>query len=221
MALKKYELSSDPEWLKLAWADHGQKEIKGSRDNPLVVQYFKDVGHGWVKDDETAWCAAFVGSCLARAGLPHTGSLAARSYLQWGSKTTRPKRGDIVVFKRGNSSWQGHVAFYLGSDSKYVYVLGGNQSNMVKVSRYAKSKLLGYRAPTTLATSRTYKAAGAGAGAGVLALVGQGAEVAKEAQMGLEMTGLDWAMILAGFIGVAAAAVVIWARWDDWRQKAR
>lgn len=221
MAIVKHALASDPEWMKLAWKDYGQKEIKGSRDNPLVVQYFKDVGHGWVKDDETAWCAAFVGSCLARGDLPHTGSLAARSYLQWGSKTTRPTRGDIVVFKRGNSSWQGHVAFYVGQDQNYVYVLGGNQANAVNVRRYSKAKLLGYRTPTTLRTSRTYKAAATGGGVGLFTLVSQGTEVAKEAQAGLEMTGTEWGVMAAALIGVVCAGVIIYARWDDWNRKGR
>lgn len=221
MAIVKKELPDDPEWMKLAWQDNGEKEIRGSRDNPLVVAYFKDVGHGWVKDDETAWCAAFVGSMLSRCDMPHTGSLAARSYLQWGSKTTKPKRGDVVVFKRGNSSWQGHVAFYVGEEGNYVYVLGGNQSNAVNVRRYSKSKLLGYRTPVTPNTSRTYKAAALGGTAGLMTVVAEGTDILREAQAGFEMTGTDWGIILAGLLGVGCAGCVCYARWDDWRKKGR
>jgi len=221
MAVVKHVIDSDPEWLQLAWKDYGQKEIRGSRDNPVVVAYFKDVGHGWVKDDETAWCAAYVGSCLARSDMPHTGSLAARSYLQWGKKTTSPKRGDIVVFKRGNSSWQGHVAFYLGEHNGRIYVLGGNQANAVNVRGYAKSKLLGYRTEPTVFNSRTIRAGVAGGGTGVFALVSGGTEIIREAQAGLEMTGTEWGLIAAGLIGVVCAGIVIYARVDDWRQKGR
>lgn len=221
MAVVRKALASDPKWLKLAFEDKGQKEIPGKRDNPVIMAYYKDVGHGWVEDDEVAWCAAFVGSCLQRAGEPYLKSLTARSYLSWGSKTTNPKRGDIVVFKRGSSSWQGHVGFFLGfsDDKKYVYVLDGNASNSVKVSRRAvggRNKVLGYRTPTALSNSRTLKASLGGATAGTVALVSEGAEQVRE---GLVMTGWDWAIIVAGVIVIG---MVVWAwkaRRDDWKRK--
>ncbi len=52
--------------------------------NPVVLKYFDDVGHSWVNDDETPWCAAFIGSMLFRAGIRATNKLNARSYLDWG-----------------------------------------------------------------------------------------------------------------------------------------
>ena len=214
-------LPSDPEWLQEAWRLNGTKEIRGSRDNPIVVSFYEEVGHGWVKDDETAWCAAFVGAMLARAGLPHTNSLAARSYLQWGQNTTKPKRGDVVVFKRGNSSWQGHVAFYLGSTSKAVQVIGGNQSDAVNVKSYSKSTLLGYRTPVTALNSRTIKASMAGGGAAVVA---GGAEIAgllHDTSADLATTGNEWLVMAAAAIGLVATGIIVYARWDDWRQKGR
>ena len=78
--------------------EQGTKEVKGQKDNPKIVQYFADVGHSWVKDDETAWCAAFVGSCLEKAGLTSTRALNARSYLKWGRKISKPVVGCVVIF---------------------------------------------------------------------------------------------------------------------------
>lgn len=155
-------------WMQIADSRMGEKEIKGDEDNLSIVQYFADVGHGWVKDDETAWCAAFVGSCLENAGFTSTKALNARSYLKWGRKIDVPVKGCIVVFKRGNSAWKGHVAFFMGIEGNYIKVLGGNQSNMVKVSTYHKDDLLGYRMPKTKMTSKTNWAAGAGS-VGVIA----------------------------------------------------
>jgi uncharacterized protein (TIGR02594 family) len=215
--IQKRALASDPCWLKEAWKYNGIREIKGSKHNPTVVSFFKDVGHGWVKNDETAWCAAFVGACLAHCDMPHTGSLAARSYLQWGRNTTKPKRGDIVVFKRGNSTWQGHVAFYLGEASGRIYVLGGNQANAVNVRSYTKDKLLGYRTKPTVLNSRTMKAGMVG-GATALGLVGEGL---RSAQDSLSATQNEWFLVAAGIVGVVAAGVVMYARIDDWRTKAR
>ena len=86
---------------KLARKEIGTWEWKDGH-NPVVLQYFEDTGHAWVQDDETAWCAAFVGSMLKRAGFKHTGKLNARSYQNWGEPVEREnaRPGDIVVFTR-------------------------------------------------------------------------------------------------------------------------
>ena len=55
----------------------GLTEWPGAKNNPEIVALFAAVGHEWVKDDETPWCAAFVGSVLAEAGLSNTGKLNA------------------------------------------------------------------------------------------------------------------------------------------------
>ena len=118
-------------------------------NNPKVVAYFKDSGNPGVMDDETAWCAAFVGAMLRRAGVKSTGALNARSYLDWGTPVDRKNAlpGDVVVFKRGNSSWQGHVAFFVKDRGALIDVLGGNQSNAVNVKGYQAAALLGIRRP--------------------------------------------------------------------------
>jgi uncharacterized protein (TIGR02594 family) len=126
-------------------SDYGIKEIPGSVNNPKIVQYFADTGNSWVKDDETAWCAAFVGSCLERAHIVSTKSLAARSYLNWGKPTTTPKVGDIVVFQRDNSATEGHVGFFLRDDGVNIWVFSGNQSNSVDVGTEPKTSVLSYR----------------------------------------------------------------------------
>lgn len=136
-----------PKWYDLAKAEKGVKEAPGAADNKTVLQYYKDAGHPQIKHDSVAWCAAFANAMLKRAKIEGTGKLTARSFLKWGVKMDKPVEGCIVVFKRGNSSWQGHVAFYISETSTHVQVLGGNQSDAVNVRAYPKSKLLGYRWP--------------------------------------------------------------------------
>ena len=140
---------------ELARADIGTWEWSNGH-NPKVLQYFADVGHSWVQDDETAWCAAFVGAMLKRAGMAHTGKLNARSYLDWGDPVQNPKVGDIVVFWRGRpDDWRGHVGFYVGESETHIDVLGGNQRNQVNVMPYSKDRLLGYRrSPHMVAPSK-------------------------------------------------------------------
>jgi uncharacterized protein (TIGR02594 family) len=128
----------------------GTKELKGTADNPKIMEMYRTVGHHWVEHDEVAWCAAFVGHCLEKAGFTSTRKINARSYLTWGEKVAGPeqaKEGDIVVFTRGSNTAQGHVAFFLMATGSQIEVLGGNQSDGVTVARYAKSRLLGIRRP--------------------------------------------------------------------------
>jgi uncharacterized protein (TIGR02594 family) len=131
---------------KIAKGEIGEKEIPGPRDNPDIVRYWKAVNNLKVSDDETPWCAAFVNWVLLEAGLRGTGRADARSFMKWGKPTKNPKPGDIVVFWRGKKSgWQGHVGFFVARKGDFIEVLGGNQSNQVKVSTYGDSKLLGFR----------------------------------------------------------------------------
>lgn len=134
-------------WLKEAWREFGQAERSGARANPRIVALFRDAGHPSVTRDEVAWCAAFCGACLERAGVRSARSLMARSYLAWGKKLGKPRVGAIAVFSRGRNPALGHVGFWLGETEKDVVLLGGNQGNAVSVARYPKSRLLELRWP--------------------------------------------------------------------------
>ncbi len=93
----------------------------------------------------TPWCAGFVNAIEKQCGRKGTGQMLARSYLKYGTPVSTPKLGDIVVFKRGNSSWQGHVGYYISEGSDGILSLGGNQSNKVCYKYYPKKDVLGYR----------------------------------------------------------------------------
>ena len=41
----------------------------------------------------------------------------------------------------------GHVAFVVAENATHVFVLGGNQSHSVRISRYPKSNLVTYHLP--------------------------------------------------------------------------
>jgi uncharacterized protein (TIGR02594 family) len=137
-------MAGEPKWLILARAEVGTKEAPGYANNPIVQGYFKDAGSGQMPDS-VPWCAAFVGAMLKRASVAPSGFLAARSYLKWGRPLRRPVPGAVAVFKRGNSSWQGHVAFFVRDNGSTVRVVGGNQSDAVTYANYSKAKLLGSR----------------------------------------------------------------------------
>jgi uncharacterized protein (TIGR02594 family) len=98
-----------------------------------------------------AWCDAFVGAMLKRANVPGTGSLLARSYLDWGGALDDNRLGAIAVFSRGDDPSTGHVAFVLGEAADKLYVLGGNQGNAVSVAAFDKAHLLGLLWPNAQA----------------------------------------------------------------------
>lgn len=134
--------------LEAAGAYLGLQEWPGAKQNPEILKLFATVGHDQVRDDETAWCAAFVGAVLASLGLPHTGKLNARSYMGYGQgvepQDARP--GDIVVLWRGSrASWQGHVAFFVRFEGNSVILRGGNQGNAVTDAPYPIDRILAIR----------------------------------------------------------------------------
>lgn len=133
-------------WLEIAKGEIGVAEYPGPDDNPRIVEYLRSTTYP-NPVDEVHWCSAFVNFCIGQAGLKGTRSAAARSWLDWGVPLSKPQPGCITVFKRGTSPTSGHVAFYVGARGAFLDVLGGNQSNQVKVSPYPGANRLAYRWP--------------------------------------------------------------------------
>lgn len=100
----------------------------------------------------TEWCAAFVNAVLELDGIPGSQTvsdnpLLARSFLNWGQEIQPQdiKPGDIVIFPRGNVSWQGHVGFFVGATDNHWIILGGNQNNTVNYQLFKPSRTIGIR----------------------------------------------------------------------------
>jgi uncharacterized protein (TIGR02594 family) len=133
----------------IALSQYGVREVQGPEDHsPDVLKYFVEIGHGWNKNDELAWCSAFMNWVAMKAGCEYTGLLNARSWLEVGESIGRHgvKLGDVVILwrKEYDSPW-GHVGLYINEDPDSIYILGGNQGNMVCIKQYPKKRLLGYR----------------------------------------------------------------------------
>jgi uncharacterized protein (TIGR02594 family) len=136
-----------PAWLAAAWAEFGVREIPGNENAAEILRYFRDAGDTSVASEATPWCAAFMGAMLKRSGHAGTGSLLARSYLNWGDPLETPRIGAVTVLARGDDPNAGHVAFYLGETADKLFLLGGNQGDAVTVAAYDKARLLGLRWP--------------------------------------------------------------------------
>jgi uncharacterized protein (TIGR02594 family) len=134
----------DAPWMAIARGEVGQKEIKGAEDNPRIREYHAATTMG-AKADEVAWCSSFVNWCLTQAEIRGTRSAAAASWVDWGVDTD-PRRGAIVVIhnpaaKNSALSRSGNHVGFLVEDLGWGWkLLGGNQSDMVKESCFAKKK---------------------------------------------------------------------------------
>ena len=125
--------STIPSWLRYAHAEIGTAEIKGLVHNLRIVEY-QSVTSFKAKDDEEAWCGAFVGWCIKKAGLPLPKiPERAKSWKNWtsGMEISQPAYGCLVVLERTGG---GHVGFAVGRDeNKKLLLLGGNQGDKVSI----------------------------------------------------------------------------------------
>jgi len=135
----------DQPWIVEAKKRIGLKEIKGDKHNQQIIDFWKAIKRGGIKDDETPWCAAFVGAMLELSGVVSSRFESAKSYLTWGTKLNNPVYGCIVVFTRDGG---GHVGFVVGrTPSGELLVLGGNQGDAVNVRVFPTTRVSGYRYP--------------------------------------------------------------------------
>jgi uncharacterized protein (TIGR02594 family) len=165
---ERFNLGS-PDLYKTSLNDLGKRESAVLKErNPEIAKYFDGLktdpiynkkGKSFAvaptyaqgaKGNITPWCAAFVNWCLSQAGAPHLGYSTAKSWLDLGTPIAHPVRGCVAVTKPMSStgSSTGHVAFFVERQGDKVVLLGGNQSDQVKKSKYNQSVMLGYRWPT-------------------------------------------------------------------------
>lgn len=123
---------------------YGTTEVKGDKHNPVILEWAKDLGLDKVyKSDEIPWCGLFAAIVVKMAGFePVKNPLWARNWAGFGTPTHIPMLGDVLVFTRESG---GHVGFYVAEDNDCYHVLGGNQGDMVKVTRILKTRMLTVR----------------------------------------------------------------------------
>jgi len=148
---------ASPRWMEIAMGEQGQAEVAGEgKDNPRILEYHQATSLR-ANSDETPWCSAFVNWVMRQSGHTGTQNALASSWLTWGAKLAEPRYGAIAIIRSksaaGNaatgSSTGYHVGFLVEQTAKAVRILGGNQSDSVKVSSFPLEKytLESYRWP--------------------------------------------------------------------------
>ncbi len=109
-----------------------------SGSNPRIEGYFTATDYqkntGVKPTQATPWCAAFVNWNLQAGGVNGNRSAWAPDMASYGDALTQGVFG-AIVFVKGDWYPDGHTAFFVYSDDTYNYILGGNQSNSVNISK--------------------------------------------------------------------------------------
>lgn len=146
----------NPAWITIAESQYGQKEIAGVEHNLAIISYHSSTS-GDFKSDEIPWCSSFVNWVLKEAGIKGTDDALAKSWVNWGTpiQLEEPVYGSIGVFRKiigGVGRY--HVGFVVGRTFEgKIVLLGGNQSNMVRLSAFAQTDFVYFGYPNGFSTS--------------------------------------------------------------------
>jgi uncharacterized protein (TIGR02594 family) len=142
-----------PAWFQWAMHEVGTREGPGNT-GPELARY-AELAHCGSQGDP--WCAVFANAALEASATPGTRSASSQSFRHDPNfvQLPGPALGAIVVFWRGSpQSGLGHVGFYRGEDSGHIWVLGGNEDDMVQIEALPKSGvsfgLVGYWWPKSI-----------------------------------------------------------------------
>jgi uncharacterized protein (TIGR02594 family) len=127
------------DWLDFIGNEYSS--MKGYCNSAATLNYFE-------------WCGLAVAYCMAKSGIQPvfvsasketSDFLWADAWLKWGQPKSTPSPGDVVVFNWG--AGQAHVTLFVEDlHNGYWTCFGGNQSNSVKTSNFAKQFVAGVRA---------------------------------------------------------------------------
>lgn len=125
------------------------KEKPGKAMNPNIKKAFDEVkidnlDLSEMDDGAIATCSILLNWLCQQCGGQGTKSGLARSWLSWG-KASDGHTGDVVILRRGTSSWSGHVGQLKSKGLLYVEVVGFNQNNDLNVKKFLRAQVLGYR----------------------------------------------------------------------------
>ena len=148
-----------PPWLAVMRAITGLTETEGSGDNPKIMHMADAIAReypematycSYYTGDDVAWCGLTVAYCMTIANIrPVYGDtdterwMWAQAWNEWPQsfRLPEPRLGCVVVQTRDGG---GHVTLFEHWEGNSLVCRGGNQSDMVKLSTYDPSVVIGY-----------------------------------------------------------------------------
>lgn len=126
----------------------GTRETPGQASNPKIIAWARVIGKDVQQSytmDSIPWCGLFVAYCMVQAGIrPVAAPLWALNWSKFGERLKVPAFGCIISMRRDGG---GHVGFLVSQDKDNWHVLGGNQSDMVNVTKVPKSREVYFNFP--------------------------------------------------------------------------
>lgn len=133
-------------WVQTAYSLIGTREAPGKENNEEIMTWARVAQlEKTYTADSIPWCGLFQAFILVDNGIvPVKDPLWALNWRNYGVAVPTLTFGGIAVFTRPGG---GHVGILVGHEKNYYHILGGNQSDMVNVSRIAKNRLVAMRWP--------------------------------------------------------------------------
>ncbi len=149
------------------WFDVARAELAANitetRAPDRIRTYFSATDHGPIGGGIPAWCGAFAAFCMKSSASPvPKGAALAVNWKSWGSRSLPvgsdeiPVGAVVVLTPSPGTNSSGHVGFFsaFSEDGKQVELLGGNQSNEVKLSKFPITRVAAIRVlETAVATA--------------------------------------------------------------------
>lgn len=143
-------LDSAPAWFQWALKELGTREEPENR-GAAIRRY---IALGKCGKEGDPWCAIFSNAALEANSVRGTRSAASQSYRTDKNfvRLPGPSLGAIAVFwRKSKGSGLGHVGFYRGERNGSIWVLGGNEGDMVQIEALPRAGktfgLIGYYWP--------------------------------------------------------------------------
>ena len=124
--------------------EYGTKELAGEANSERVLKYHQATDLK-ASEDSVAWCSAFINWVCKECGIKGTNKANARSWLSWGQEGEGLMGEVVVLWRDSPEALTGHVGLVIKKTETGVWILGGNQGDMVNISWYPKDRVLGYR----------------------------------------------------------------------------
>jgi len=147
-------------WFQVAQAELADGVTETSEPD-RIKSYFAAVPQD-VGDSIPAWCGAFAAFCMKISGnaVPN-GAARAANWKAWGSLTVPAGSHDIpvgavvVLTPSPGTATSGHVGFFssFSADGRNLQLLGGNQSDAVKISSFPVTSVAAIRILQTAAAA--------------------------------------------------------------------
>lgn len=112
----------DQPWVATARTYLGEREIKGPKHNPKIMELI-DWADGQfdkknlqnINNDDIPYCSSGLCGVFEKSGIQSVRSAWARDWLKWGDELPGPVYGAVVVFSRGSG---GHVGLVVGKTDR-------------------------------------------------------------------------------------------------------